>query len=140
MGFMRAQAPGRVNLIGDHTDYTGGLALPMAVDRRTVVDVEPGGDVWELRSDADPDPAILAVDGGGPPTVQPPWARYMAGVLAVVGAGAGCRVDGGQVDGGRVDGGQVDGGQVTVATDLPVGAGLSSSAALEVAFALALGF
>jgi len=147
---MRAQAPGRVNLIGDHTDYTGGLALPMAIDRRTVVDVEPGGDVWELRSDADPEPAILAVDGGDPPTVQPPWARYMAGVLAVVGAGAGCRVDGGQVDGGQVDGGrvdgghvdggQVDGGQVTVATDLPVGAGLSSSAALEVAFALALGF
>ncbi len=118
---VRAQAPGRVNLIGDHTDYTGGLALPMAVDRRTVVDLEPGGGAtWELRSDADPQAAVVAADVADPSSVSPPWARYVAGVLAVMRPGSG--------------------GRATVTTTLPVGAGLSSSAALEVSFALALGF
>ena len=40
---IRASAPGRVNLIGDHTDYTGGLVLPMAVDRHTVIEGDQGG-------------------------------------------------------------------------------------------------
>ncbi|MCA1694894.1 MAG: galactokinase family protein, partial [Actinobacteria bacterium] len=40
---LTARAPGRVNLIGDHTDYTGGLVLPMAIDRVTTVSLERGG-------------------------------------------------------------------------------------------------
>ncbi|MDQ3979700.1 MAG: galactokinase [Actinomycetota bacterium] len=116
-----ARAPGRVNLIGDHTDYTGGLVLPMAIDWATTVSLERGGDVLELVSTTEPEPARLRLGSLGEPSrVEPPWARYVAGVLAVV----------------RPD----VGGVGTVETELPVGAGLSSSAALEVALALALGF
>jgi galactokinase len=118
---VRAQAPGRVNLIGDHTDYTGGLVLPMAIDRSTVIELERGVPWLELVSTDDEEPAFLPIDEPVDPLrVWPAWARYVAGVLAVV----------------RPD----SGGIGFVRTDLPIGAGLSSSAALEVALALALGF
>lgn len=117
---MRARAPGRVNLIGDHTDYTGGYALPAAIDRSTVVELTPGGAAVELTSDAETELATVPIDVADPAGLQPPWARYVGGVVAVVRPAAG--------------------GVGTVRTTLPVGAGLSSSAALEVAVALALGF
>ena len=115
-----AFAPGRVNLIGDHTDYTGGLVLPMAVHLGTTVEVELGGDVVELRSRTEPDPAVVPLTVDDPASVEPAWARYVAGVVSELRPGTGAR--------GSVE------------TTLPVGAGLSSSAALEVAVALALGF
>jgi galactokinase len=114
-----AVAPGRVNLIGDHTDYTGGLVLPMAVDRATTVTGTPGGDHVELRSADEPEAAVVPVDVTDPSTVEPSWARYVAGVVAELRPTVGFS------------------GEVT--TTLPIGAGLSSSAALEVAVALALG-
>jgi galactokinase len=114
-----AFAPGRVNLIGDHTDHTGGLVLPMAIDLGTTVRGEPGGDVVSLRSPLEPDAAVVPLDVGDPAAVSPAWARYVAGVVAEVSPETGF--------------------SGTVATTLPVGAGLSSSAALEVAVALALG-
>jgi galactokinase len=117
---VRAFAPGRVNLIGDHTDYTGGWALPMAVEWGTTVEVERGGTRVELTSEEEPAPAVVDLDVADPGAVEPAWARYVAGVVAVVRPGAGA--------------------VGTVRTTLPVGAGLSSSAALEVALALALGF
>ena len=117
---VRARAPGRVNLIGDHTDYTGGYVFPAAIDRGTVVELEPGGAVVELTSDHDPAPAVVPVGVTDPGSLDPPWARYVGGVVAVVRPAAG--------------------GRGHVSTTLPVGAGLSSSAALEVAVALALGF
>ncbi|MBV9255254.1 MAG: galactokinase [Actinobacteria bacterium] len=117
---VRAFAPGRVNVIGDHTDYTGGLALPMAIAEGTTVAVEPGGDVVRLVSDCETEPAIVALDVSEPAGVTPPWARYVAGVVAALRP--------------------AQGATGTVTTTLPVGAGLSSSAALEVAVALALGF
>lgn len=114
-----AVAPGRVNLIGDHTDTSGGLVLPMAIDRATTVTGTPGGDRVELRSADEPEPAVVPLDVADPSAVEPPWARYVAGVVAEL----------------RPSTGFV--GEVT--TTLPVGAGLSSSAALAVAVALALG-
>jgi galactokinase len=113
-------APGRVNLIGDHTDYTGGLALPMAIDMGTTVTGSPAGDAVRFRSEELPGDAVIALDVAEPSLVEPSWARYVAGVVSVLRPRHGFR------------------GQVT--TTLPIGAGLSSSAALEVAVALALGF
>jgi galactokinase len=117
---IRAWAPGRVNLIGDHTDHTGGLVLPMAIDLGTTVSGTRGGRVVELRSAVEPEPAIVPLDVTDPAAVSPGWARYVAGVVAELRPSVGLS--------GSVD------------TTLPVGAGLSSSAALEVAVALALGF
>ncbi|HLH46539.1 MAG TPA: galactokinase [Acidimicrobiales bacterium] len=117
---MRSVAPGRVNLIGDHTDYTGGLALPMAIDLVTTVEGARGGGVVRLVSAEAEGEARLSLDLDDPAAAAPAWARYVAGVVAVL----------------RPETGFV--GQVS--TTLPLGAGLSSSAALEVATALALGF
>jgi len=114
-----AWAPGRVNLIGDHTDHTGGLVLPMAIDLGTTVRGERGGDAVVLRSATEHEPAVVPLDIDDPATVTPGWARYVAGVVAELRPAIGLT------------------GEVT--TTLPVGAGLSSSAALEVAVALALG-
>jgi galactokinase len=117
---VRAFAPGRVNLIGDHTDHTGGLVLPMAIDLGTTVTGDRGGTEVRLRSSIEPDEAVIPLDVDDPATIEPAWARYVAGVVAEVRPATGFR--------GAVE------------TALPVGAGLSSSAALEVAVALALGF
>jgi galactokinase len=118
---VRAFAPGRVNLIGEHTDYTGGWALPMAIERGTTVTGRPIPEAEvRLRSDTEPDAAVVALDVEAPAAMTPPWARYVAGVVAELRPSSGF--------------------EGTVATTLPVGAGLSSSAALELAVALALGF
>lgn len=116
---IRAVAPGRVNLIGDHTDHTGGLVLPMAVELATTVQGIRGGDHVVLRSADEPEAAMVPLEVTDPSGVTPGWARYVAGVVAELRPHAG-----------------FDG---TVTTTLPIGAGLSSSAALEVAVALALG-
>jgi galactokinase len=117
---IRAVAPGRVNLIGDHTDHTGGLVLPMAIDLGTTVSGQAGGAGVTLRSAHEAEPALVALDVSEPSAVRPGWARYVAGVVAEVRPATGFTG--------------------AVASTLPVGAGLSSSAALEVAVALALGF
>lgn len=116
---VRVRAPGRVNLIGDHTDHTGGLVLPLAIDLETVVEGVAGGDVVALTSDHEDETAVVPLDVADPAAITPEWARYVAGVVAEV----------------RPSQGFVG----TVTTTLPLGAGLSSSAALEVAVALALG-
>ena len=115
-----AFAPGRVNLIGDHTDHTGGLCLPMAVSMGVTVTGARSGDEVELISASLPGPATVPVGVTEPASVEPAWARYVAGVVAEVRPQVGLRGD--------------------VRSDLPIGAGLSSSAALELAVALALGF
>lgn len=112
-------APGRVNLIGDHTDYADGLVLPMAIDLGTTITGTPGGDAVVLRSDIGAS-ANVPIDIADPATAEPGMARYVAGVVAEV----------------RPTVGFV--GEVT--STLPAGSGLSSSAALEVAVALALDF
>jgi galactokinase len=114
---IRTWAPGRVNLIGDHTDYTGGLCLPIALDLGTTVDGVRTGDRVRLSSALDDTTTDLSLDGS---TTATGWARYIAAVIDEVGPDVGF--------------------EGTITTTLPVGAGLSSSASLEVAVALALGF
>jgi galactokinase len=118
---VRATAPGRVNLIGDHTDYMGGLVLPMAIDLATTVDAHRGGDDVVLVSDDVPGTVSVPLPVADPAAVRPAWGRYVAGVAHELGNGAG------------------DGLRGHVASTVPAGSGLSSSAALEVAVALALG-
>ncbi len=113
-------APGRVNLIGDHTDYTGGLVMPMAVDRYTEIQGVRGGDRVQLSSFDEPEPVDLPLRVDDPQHAEPSWARYVAGVVAEMSPPAGFS------------------GQVS--TDIPIGAGLSSSHALQVAVAMALGY
>lgn len=116
---VRAHAPGRVNLIGDHTDYAGGLALPMAIDLGTTITGTRGGGALRLHSEQfgdDTDLPIPFVDGH----VSPDWARYVAAVAVEMDCTVGFT--------GIID------------STLPIGAGLSSSASLELATALALGF
>lgn len=105
----RVVVPGRVNLIGDHTDYTGGLVLPMAIDRFTTLAFTPTDGPTELTSDDASDPD---------------WRRYPDAVAAEM----------------REAGLSVRAIRGHVTTSIPVGAGLSSSAALEIASALAFGF
>ncbi len=114
-----ARAPGRVNLIGDHTDYTGGLVFPMAVDRWTDLRFEPW-DRIELTSADEQQPVSLPLEVDDPTAITPAWGRYVAGVVSEMAPARGIR------------------GQVT--TTIPIGGGMSSSHALEVAVALALGF
>lgn len=117
-----ARAPGRVNLIGDHTDYTGGLVLPMAIDRHTTIVFERSDDVSATSSNFDGEVRfdLPVVDAAA---VQPAWGRYIAGV-------AGAMNERNMTPRGFTG---------AVATTVPIGGGLSSSAALEVAAALAFG-
>ena len=83
-----ARAPGRVNLIGDHTDYTGGLCFPIAIDRAVEISGRRDRALGEVRltSDGLPD-AVVALDVREPAAVQPEWARYVAGVVEPAAAG-----------------------------------------------------
>lgn len=117
----RVHAPGRVNLIGEHTDYTGGLAFPMAIDRGTTITfTEHDGSVALTSSDLAGEVEVALPFTGDPASVDPHWGSYIAAMAKQIGATAGLR------------------GHVT--SDIPAGAGLSSSAALECAIGLALGF
>ena len=112
--------PGRVNLIGDHTDYTGGLVMPMTLDTRTTVTGQGNtGRFWNLVSHDDPDSLSIALPIEDPGSIQPRWGRYVAGVLFEL---AQLGID-------------VPGFTGEINTTLPIGSGLSSSAALEVAIA-----
>jgi galactokinase len=121
---MKWRAPGRVNLMGDHTDYNEGFVLPMAIQLECLVTGEPLDEpVLRLRSLQEEGEVELPADGSAEPrTLQPPWGRYVAGVASAL------------AKRGRRPAGFAG----VVESSVPVGSGLSSSAALEVACALAL--
>ncbi|WP_072804222.1 galactokinase [Rhodococcoides yunnanense] len=115
------EAPGRINLIGEHTDYNQGFAMPIALDERTTVRFEPddSGTV-SLDSEEEADGVTFGLDVRRG-DVQG-WAAYPAGVVWAL-SEAGHRVVG---------------GTMSVSSEVPIGAGLSSSAALECAVLLAM--
>jgi len=116
-------APGRANLIGEHTDYNEGFVLPFALDKGTVAAAAPRNDgVLELCSrQVGHGIVTVPLDGLTPGSVTG-WAAYPAGVAWAL----------------AETGYPVSGARVAIDSDLPQGAGLSSSAALECAVALAL--
>ena len=117
------RAPGRVDLLGAHVDYNEGFVLPLAVTRDIwVVAAEPLGTERESSTVVATDLGESAtLTAGAVPGTLPQWARYAAGVAWALGE-AGLTTPG------------LD---IAFAGEVPMGAGISSSAALEVAFALA---
>lgn len=115
-------APGRVNLMGDHTDYNDGLCLPMAIHLGTHVSVKPLAEpVLVISSAQRPGEMVSVPIADLVPGCHAGWAAYVAGTawsLGVTKTGHGYRID--------------------VNGDVPLGAGLSSSASLEAAVAVAL--
>jgi galactokinase len=117
---IRAFGPGRVNLIGEHTDYNGGLALPFAIDRGVTVEGEPlaGGEIRaEARDLGETDAFPVAAPGRAEG-----WRAFVRGTVAEL----------------RAAGVPVPGVRLAFSGDVPLGSGLSSSAALEAALCLAL--
>jgi galactokinase len=112
-----ASAPGRVNLIGEHLDYNGGPVLPMAVARRTAVVVGPAKRFEAVSSI---DGVVDHFDPAGP--MRGAWTDYLAGVIRSL----------------AHRGVLLQGASIAVASSVPLGGGLSSSAALTVAAARAL--
>jgi galactokinase len=109
-----ASAPGRVNLLGEHTDYNGGFVLPCAIERRVAVALGHGtGGLYSIDND-DEQPCSGPHSGN--------WADYPHGVVWAL----------------EQTGARVPRFQATIIGDVPKGAGLSSSAAIEAATALAL--
>ena len=119
---MVTSAPGRVNLIGEHTDYNGGLVLPFAIDSRATVAARARTDgMFRVVSAQRPDEIVHSSADPVPGSV-PGWAGYVVGAAWAL----------------RRRGHDVPGFDLAVDSTVPVGAGLSSSAALECAAALSM--
>ena len=111
----RFRAPGRVNLMGDHTDYNEGFVLPLAIDRECVIAARPAERV-RVQSRDEQTAVEIAADGSDEPArVEPEWGRYVAGVVRAL------------AERGRA----ARGIDAVLASSVPRGSGLSSSAALE---------
>jgi len=115
-----ARAPGRINLIGEHTDYNGGLVLPAAIDRACYVAAAPAaGDRFGLIArDVDAEGEFRLDEIGA----APDWARYLAAPALIL----------------TREGTPPPSANLMAAGDVPIGMGMSSSAALMVASTLAL--
>jgi galactokinase len=114
------RAPGRINVIGEHTDYTGGLVMPAAIERWCTVAAAANGTrtlnvvATSLSKEASVDLGALTPDGS--------WMDYVAGVASAL----------------READITVPGADLMIESDVPIGAGVSSSAAIEVSVARAL--
>ena len=116
-----ARAPGRVNLIGEHTDHAGGLVMPVAIQLATTVSARPRQDrQLVVYSEAFHETALIAIDRRAGRSGR--WSDYVAGVVVEL----------------LERGYDVEGADLRIQSSVPCGAGLSSSAALEVATAYAL--
>lgn len=116
---LSVQAPGRVNLIGEHTDYNDGFVLPCAIDYHTAVSGSPRSDrrVRVIAADYDGERDEFSLDAPIIPNPDKLWANYVRGVVKyLLEAGA-----------------NLTGADLAISGNVPQGAGLSSSASLEVA-------
>lgn len=114
-------APGRANLIGEHTDYNDGHVLPIAIDRYIVAAASNRQDrVFKLHAANFKESFEFDMDA--PPTVRPHWVSYMMGVIVEL----------------EREAGKFSGKEIVAYGDLPVNAGLSSSAAVEISTATAI--
>ena len=115
------RAPGRVNLVGEHTDYSGGFCMPAAINFETMIAASPlAGRTLRLRSIEFDE--TVEVDLDSLPAANKHWSSYPLGVVWVL----------------QQEGITVPAAALTITGDVPQGAGLSSSASLEVATATAL--
>jgi galactokinase len=118
------RAPGRVNLIGDHTDYAEGFVLPMAIDRSCVVATRRVA-TDRIRARSLELPGEVDVGNNGtddPATVEPRWGGFVAGAVQAL----------------RERGATLPGLELAISSTVPAGSGLSSSSALSVALTIAL--
>ena len=114
-------SPGRINLIGEHTDYNGGFVLPGAIDKGILAEIKPNGKNIVRAYSVDLDEyAEFGMNEEDKPAQS--WACYIFGVVREI----------------TKRGGKVGGFDTAFSGDVPLGAGLSSSAALESTFAFAL--
>jgi len=117
-----ARAPGRVNLIGEHVDYNDGFVLPMAMSQSLYVVTGSGeDDAIEVHTTISGETVRFSAAKPGPPG-EPAWANYVRGVAEMI----------------RREGIKLTPARLMIHSDVPVGGGVSSSAALEVGTALAL--
>lgn len=114
-------APGRVNLIGEHTDYNNGFVMPAAINLECGVAIAPRQDrkLAVYSNDFPSEPVVIDLDDSSP---EGRWSDYVQGVAAML----------------EKSGFRLGGANVLVSSKVPIGAGLSSSAALEVAVGFAL--
>ncbi|QNK31364.1 galactokinase [Serratia sp. JUb9] len=121
---LTVQAPGRVNLIGEHTDYNDGFVLPCAIDYQTVISIAKRDDrqIRVLAADYDHQVDQFALDQSIVPHEQLQWANYVRGVVKHL----------------QQRNGKFGGADLVISGNVPQGAGLSSSASLEVAVGQAL--
>src|SRR5437870_7428114 len=119
-----AEAPGRVNLIGEHTDYNDGFVLPIAMSQALHVLAAPADDDQIVfRSTAFPDAVEFSARDPGPATPPPAhWGSYVRGVAAML----------------RRNRVELRGGRCLIHSEVPIGGGVSSSAALEIGAATAM--
>lgn len=119
------QAPGRINLLGEHTDYNNGFVLPCAINRGTYLSVAPNGlnQFRVIACDIHNELSQWKINSSAPFDTEHNWANYLRGVHAeFLQQGFICKY----------------GLDITIAGNIPQGAGLSSSASVSVAFATAL--
>jgi galactokinase len=118
-----ARAPGRVNLIGEHTDYNDGFVLPCAISKQTMVALRPRADrmVNIVAGDLDGAQTNFALNAPILPDATVPWSNYVRGIASLL----------------QAEGLDLPGVDMAILGDMPQGAGLSSSAALENASGLA---